>query len=89
MEKIEDPISKPKVACAQVAKQKDLTSSDKFTKNALSTLTQIPTLETTDIEKYMQEEYHHRVKCLDPQKSDRKDQKQKCSSTTESDNDIV
>ena len=35
----------------------------------------------------MQEEYHHRIKSLDPDKSDRKDQDQKCSSTTESDND--
>ena len=35
----------------------------------------------------MQEIYHHRGESLLPDKSNRKDQEEKCSSTTESDND--
>ena len=69
MEKVQDPVSKPRLASVQVDKHKDMTSSDKFTKITHSTLTQIPTSGTRNIptgistmlfEKYLLEEYHHR-----------------------------
>ena len=49
MEKVQDPISKPKLASTQMDKQNDATGSDKFTKITHSTPTQIPTSGTTNI----------------------------------------
>ena len=51
--------------------------------------TNIPTgISTIPFEKYIQEEYHHRGKGLDPDKLDRKkNQEWKCCSKAESDSD--
>ena len=91
MKKVQYPLGKPKLASAEIDKQTDLTGSDKFTKNKLTISTQglqICILEYQHCHlKYIQEEYHHRSKCLDPDILDQKDQKEKCSSTTEIGND--
>ena len=92
MEKVQDPISKPKLTGAQTGKQKDMTDSENL-QNTYSNPTQIPTLVTTNIpagiskltfEKYMQNKYHYGDKGLCQGKSDRKDQEHIFS---ESDND--